>query len=82
MNFDIEHPSYGHTDPRWVGAWWISFVIIGLMLVVLGLLMTLFPKNLIGYNRKPEIKPDVAEESEKKSKLTGIACLFFVNKIE
>ncbi|CAM1312894.1 Uncharacterised protein g6121 [Pycnogonum litorale] len=42
-----EHPSYGSRDPRWVGAWWVGFIVIGLILLSLGSVMLLFPKSIV-----------------------------------
>ncbi|XP_045584744.2 solute carrier organic anion transporter family member 74D isoform X1 [Procambarus clarkii] len=39
-------PSLSHDDPRWLGAWWIGFLIIGGSLLPLGCTMVLFPRKL------------------------------------
>ena len=39
-------PDYDDTDPRWIGAWWIGFLVIGIPLVLFGPLFCLFPERL------------------------------------
>ncbi|KAM3940652.1 solute carrier organic anion transporter family member 4C1-like [Leptodactylus fuscus] len=36
------------TDPRWLGAWWIAFVIVGLLTWILIIPFSCFPKHLPG----------------------------------
>ncbi len=33
-------------DPRWIGAWWLGFIIVGTLVFVLSPLLTLFPERL------------------------------------
>jgi hypothetical protein len=33
-------------DPRWIGAWWLGFVIFGIVSLFLALPLALFPKQL------------------------------------
>ncbi|XP_070571305.1 solute carrier organic anion transporter family member 2B1-like [Ptychodera flava] len=39
-------------DPRWVGAWWMGYLLIGCLMLILALLMFLVPKR-ISSNRRP-----------------------------
>ena len=39
-------PSYDESDPRWIGAWWVGFVVVGALLMMLGPFLTLFPATL------------------------------------
>ena len=39
-------PGYDETDPRWIGAWWVGFVVVGVLLLILGPFLTLFPATL------------------------------------
>ncbi|XP_065566809.1 solute carrier organic anion transporter family member 1C1-like isoform X2 [Artemia franciscana] len=41
-----ETPALKPTDPQWIGAWWLGFIIIGSIIPVLALVMALFPKKL------------------------------------
>ncbi len=38
----------GEDDPRWLGAWWIGFVLVGLVLLALTPVIALFPERLPG----------------------------------
>ncbi|CAG2109758.1 unnamed protein product, partial [Medioppia subpectinata] len=42
----LYNPGIPRTDPRFIGAWWLGFIIIGTMLVIASLPMLLFPKQL------------------------------------
>ncbi|XP_068243215.1 solute carrier organic anion transporter family member 74D-like isoform X2 [Palaemon carinicauda] len=39
-------PSISNKDPRWLGAWWVGFLIIGSVLVVIGIGFALLPFQL------------------------------------
>ncbi|XP_022244931.1 solute carrier organic anion transporter family member 4C1-like [Limulus polyphemus] len=39
-------PGFGTKDPRWIGAWWLGFVILGLALILFTLPICLFPRRL------------------------------------
>lgn len=39
-------PTINNTDPRWLGAWWLGWIILGLILLILSSLLALFPKTL------------------------------------
>lgn len=41
-----EDASLTPEDPRWIGAWWIGYIVVGLGLTVMALPMFLFPKKL------------------------------------
>uniref|UniRef100_A0A1A9UYM4 Solute carrier organic anion transporter family member n=1 Tax=Glossina austeni TaxID=7395 RepID=A0A1A9UYM4_GLOAU len=40
------HPVIKMKDPRWLGAWWMGWLIIGGMILVSGIFLTMFPKQL------------------------------------
>lgn len=46
-------------DPRWIGAWWIGYVAVGIALVIPSILMYLFPTDKL---------PTADEEEEKHMK--------------
>jgi len=56
-----ETPNIDQTDPRWVGAWWLGFVILGCILGVLGFIMFMFPRQL------PENLAGQVEKLERKA---------------
>ncbi|XP_035215008.1 solute carrier organic anion transporter family member 74D-like [Stegodyphus dumicola] len=41
-------PGFGTKDPRWIGAWWLGFIILGIAILILSLPMTLFPRRFPG----------------------------------
>lgn len=45
-------PGIPRTDPRFVGAWWISFIVVGALLLVATLPMFLFPAQFKTANVK------------------------------
>lgn len=65
-------PIIKYTDPRWLGAWWLGWIIIGLMMLVLAALIGMFPENL---PRKVDDFDDCADDAEKSAKATLAAAL-------
>ncbi|CAG0919874.1 unnamed protein product [Notodromas monacha] len=52
-------------DPRWLGAWWLGFVIIAGFLAIFAFFMALFPKRIPNkYSNQQEVK----RRQEKRSK--------------
>ncbi|XP_048256733.1 solute carrier organic anion transporter family member 2B1-like [Haliotis rufescens] len=43
---DLQETSMAPTHPKWIGAWWIGFLLFGCLGVILGLPLLLFPKRL------------------------------------
>ncbi|CAG2056604.1 unnamed protein product [Timema podura] len=39
-------PLIGTKDPRWLGAWWSGWILLGCVMFLFGLLLSLFPKTL------------------------------------
>lgn len=39
-------PTIGDKDPRWLGAWWMGWLIIGCLIFLSGIFLTMFPKEL------------------------------------
>lgn len=52
-------------DPTWIGAWWLGFLIISIVLIVPGLAMFFFPQS--GKADSNESK-DVSDETSSKKK--------------
>ncbi|KAI1305991.1 Solute carrier organic anion transporter family member 3A1 [Halotydeus destructor] len=42
----LYEPEFGQTDPRWIGAWWLGYAVIGTLLFFAALPIFLFPGNL------------------------------------
>ncbi|XP_028411530.1 solute carrier organic anion transporter family member 4A1-like isoform X2 [Dendronephthya gigantea] len=54
---DLEQPegvNLTSRDPRWIGAWWLGFVIFGIVIFVFSLLILGFPRELPGAKKKRE----------------------------
>lgn len=60
------------TDPRWLGAWWLGWIIIGIVMLVLAVLIGMFPENL---PRKSKKIDDCSTDAEKLAKATLTAAL-------
>ncbi|XP_058794444.1 solute carrier organic anion transporter family member 74D [Phymastichus coffea] len=65
LNFYIDptlHPIIDKKDPRWLGAWWLGWIILGLIMTIFAVLLALFPHEL----RKSRSikKEDAFSESE------------------
>lgn len=56
------------TDPRWIGAWWIGFLVAGTLMLLLAIPLSFFPrefkKNLNKEEEESPINGDQAEPSE------------------
>ncbi|KAG1677179.1 hypothetical protein GQR58_013977 [Nymphon striatum] len=57
-SFRFVDPGFDEEDLRWVGAWWIGFIVMGIQCFIIGILMGMFPQSLksLGSN-----KSDLAE---------------------
>ncbi|KAK6619421.1 hypothetical protein RUM43_012178 [Polyplax serrata] len=69
------HPTINLNDPRWLGAWWLGWLILGGILAFLSALIALFPKTLPraavrraialeknkGQPQEPETKPSMKD---------------------
>ncbi|XP_012523943.1 solute carrier organic anion transporter family member 74D [Monomorium pharaonis] len=40
------HPVISKKDPRWLGAWWLGWIILGFIMGVFAILIALFPREL------------------------------------
>ncbi|KAG8199391.1 hypothetical protein JTE90_000260 [Oedothorax gibbosus] len=40
------NPGFDNSDPKWVGAWWIGFLVLGLAIFLVSFPLALFPKHL------------------------------------
>jgi len=59
-------PDIGANDPRWIGAWWLGFVICAACLVIWALPLSMFPPQLTGYSN------DVMTTHEDKNLLSNL----------
>ncbi|KAG1650301.1 Solute carrier organic anion transporter family member 4C1 [Nymphon striatum] len=79
-------PGIDKTDPRWIGAWWIGFNVIALLLLVAGSLLALFPKKLKWRSDKKSqlddvIQPSKQSISEKFKEFPKTVSILFKNPI-
>ncbi|XP_069175707.1 solute carrier organic anion transporter family member 74D [Procambarus clarkii] len=49
-----QQPNLTRKDPRWYGAWWIGFLVIGFGLLLTGNLLFLFPRKLPGTQKREQ----------------------------
>ncbi|CAG2102525.1 unnamed protein product [Medioppia subpectinata] len=54
------NPNVKSTDPRFIGAWWLGFLVIGALLFLVNLPMFLFPKQLKGASVKESDRVEYA----------------------
>ncbi|XP_005176681.1 solute carrier organic anion transporter family member 74D [Musca domestica] len=59
------HPVIKMKDPRWLGAWWMGWLIIGAMIFLSGILLTMFPKDL-----PRAVARRMVEEERRKQRLS------------
>ena len=36
------------TDPRWVGAWWVGFIVTAVLFFIFALPLSAYPRNIAG----------------------------------
>lgn len=49
-----------NTDPRWIGAWWIGFLVSGMLMLLLAIPLSLFPRDF----RKSKKQQDLRKTAE------------------
>ncbi|XP_054163874.1 solute carrier organic anion transporter family member 74D-like [Oppia nitens] len=83
-----ENPLYevdiSASDPRYVGAWWVGFLIVGTILLIFTFPMALFPKRMRGMTVKgTESVPKIKEFPQKAVKLlkNPILILFIITAV-
>ncbi|XP_016996788.2 solute carrier organic anion transporter family member 74D [Drosophila takahashii] len=72
------HPVINNKDPRWLGAWWLGWLVMGCLLSFSGVFLSMFPKELpravarrkVEENRRRE-KERLTMKSTEKERLTA-----------
>lgn len=72
------HPVINNKDPRWLGAWWLGWLVMGGLLSFSGVFLSMFPKELpravarrkVEENRRRE-KERLSVKSTEKERLTA-----------
>ena len=56
------HPIIDSKDPRWLGAWWLGWIFLGITMAIFSGLLSLFPKELRKSkpSAKKQLKMDVS----------------------
>ncbi|XP_030834383.1 solute carrier organic anion transporter family member 5A1-like, partial [Strongylocentrotus purpuratus] len=71
-----DRPSFLQTDPRYIGAWWLGFVIIGCAVLLISVPFFFFPRHL------PKTKERIREEEQLQgSEVVVVACMAAGNVI-
>lgn len=76
VNFLSSDPSYVITDPkdpRFLGAWWLGLIIIGIFIILSSLPLFFFPRQLPGSEiyRKRSLHRSLSESSNKQGFVKG-----------
>ncbi|XP_014214478.1 solute carrier organic anion transporter family member 4C1-like [Copidosoma floridanum] len=58
------HPIIDQKDPRWLGAWWLGWIILGLTMSVFSALLAMFPRELERSKRSANSKEEKEALSE------------------
>ncbi|XP_054158013.1 solute carrier organic anion transporter family member 74D-like [Oppia nitens] len=45
-------PKISRNDPRWIGAWWVGFLVLGVLILIFTIPMFLFPKRFKIHTKK------------------------------
>ncbi|XP_051170810.1 solute carrier organic anion transporter family member 74D [Leptopilina boulardi] len=55
------HPVITKEDPRWLGAWWLGWIILGTTMAMFAVFIAMFPRHLPKSNTSSK-KPQIGEE--------------------
>ncbi|XP_031438511.1 solute carrier organic anion transporter family member 1C1-like [Clupea harengus] len=61
---DLDSVTINHKDSRWVGAWWMGFVITGAVMLLAGIPFWFLPKSLPKQTKKQKKTADGAAEDQ------------------
>jgi len=50
------HPVITKKDPRWLGAWWLGWIILGVTMGMFAVLIAMFPRDLPTSKDVPKLK--------------------------
>ncbi|XP_011500421.1 PREDICTED: solute carrier organic anion transporter family member 5A1 [Ceratosolen solmsi marchali] len=57
------HPIIDKKDPRWLGAWWLGWIILGITMAIFAVLLAMFPREL-QKSKKSSREDEYLSESE------------------
>ncbi|KAG8187154.1 hypothetical protein JTE90_020032 [Oedothorax gibbosus] len=61
-------PGFGNEDPRWIGGWWMGFLLQGFLLALCTVPMAMFPRRLPGH-KQPKLNIMLPDKKELRSKV-------------
>ncbi|XP_061168483.1 solute carrier organic anion transporter family member 2B1-like [Saccostrea echinata] len=71
MYVTLEEVQISVRDPRWIGAWWLGFIVFGALAVIVSIPLMCFPKRMPGRKKKAVPKKAKAEASTKSGVKEG-----------
>ena len=66
------HPVIDQQDPRWLGAWWLGWLILGSLLALFTFLIAMFPR---------ELEQPASKETKKVDKVISCKLIFDVRPL-
>ena len=51
-------------NPQFIGAWWLGFAVLGVVILILAAMQFLYPKHMAGYPVERSLKPSHRIQSE------------------
>ncbi|KAH8269636.1 hypothetical protein KR018_010960 [Drosophila ironensis] len=61
------HPVINNKDPRWLGAWWLGWLVMGGLLAFSGVFLSMFPKELPRAMARRKVEENRRREKERLS---------------
>ncbi|XP_022217786.2 solute carrier organic anion transporter family member 74D [Drosophila obscura] len=61
------HPVINNKDPRWLGAWWLGWLVMGGLLAFSGVFLSMFPKELPRAVARRKVEENRRREKERLS---------------
>ncbi|XP_072530308.1 solute carrier organic anion transporter family, member 1D1 [Salminus brasiliensis] len=67
---DLDTIAIDHKDTRWVGAWWLGFLVTGVVMLLAGIPFWFLPRSLPKQGEDPDMKSSDAQEGEQDTFIT------------
>jgi hypothetical protein len=79
-------PDFNEDDPRWIGSWWMGFLVVGACLLAAAPWLMLFPQRLPGTNADAKAiakgnDPEPETPTQWLEELTGVTKRLFSNRL-
>jgi len=62
---------FTHTDPRWIGAWWIGFLVSGALMLLLAFPLSLFPREFKRRPKRPKMLVSTLDGAQLSAEISG-----------